>query len=661
MKKYGIDGYRIDAVIGNNYLNWRRADFPAVCPPNVDPVWWKKSLEENGGKMPDLQYERASLGCRQGGLQMLKGIRNAVKSNKVDGVILAEVDHAPYMQDADAIFNFPMASTIQKSSTRMPADRWTKILARWLDEGNFVYPKGSRWMQYFGSHDHQNPYHYLGVGAIRTLIGYAMMLDGIPMVYQDQDIGIGVFLKRMIAIRKALPELRRGTGRYASPAPMTLSAFRAYGNNYSVGLANIGPDSVQVRLADAIPEKLSEEGVFVLYSSEKSAPLADGNLTELAAKSVTVPPFSCQVLAFRPSGSASPFSENASKTVYPGMKRQEFSFLEKEDEYIVKSPVYQLTLSRKTGMITGFSDISGKRLFTGSGFITGPSPELQKDIAVENMEVDVIQGKMFVKITAQGNLNNSSPVTLRYLCHPEKVTVEGILEQPQGLPRAGLVFTGNSIDRWQVSSAEGLLDDYFSTRHMKGKPSREKDEGLFYYRMSGTPVMWQSALNPLSFEHPAIAAFSDGKGFEMKFRDLLSCPPDNIALLDKLSRRPGWAVAVYWKDQGPYPFTRKIPETSRFSFDIKPIDEPLEAPATTQWTAVGNVKFRNVSRGWEVDNGIYRLLSQRTGGCIQELQTRSGKVLIDQSHIFTNRGFRRRHSGKNEPYKLHNIPLQWIF
>ena len=645
MKKYGIDGYRIDAVIGNHYLNWRRADFPAKCPPNVDKVWWEKSLKENGGRLPPLPYERASLGCRQGGLEMLKGIRNAVESNKKDGVILAEVDHAPYMQDADAIFNFPLASTVRKTATRMPAAEWAEKLTRWLDDGNFIYPRNSRWMQYFGSHDHPNPYGYLGIGITRTLFGYAMMLKGIPMIYHDQDIGIGVFLKRIIAIRKALPELCRGSARYNSPAPEVLAALRTYEDKIAIGLANIAADPVDVLLADAVPEKLSAKGKYTLWSSDSATPLGTGTVDELLKKRVKLRPYSNVVYAFRSVGQASPFPAETAFQPAKTKAKSAFDFKETSDAVEVQAPQYTLSISRETGMISSFTGISGKKLLSGAGFIIEADPVLRQKPAVCKLAVRTHRETKGIRITATGKLNGS-PVTLEYFCTPAKVTVTGSLENGDALPRAGFYLKGSQIDRWQAVTSEGLLDDYFAVRHAKGTPNNKMAEGYINYRLQGLPVVWEADINPLSFNQPEITAFSGGDGVGLTFLNLLKQTPDNIAVLDKLGGENGWHTAIYWKELSLFP-AKKVTAGRSFSFDLKPTAKPLKTAETTPWTQVGKVKFRNISRGWEVDNGIYRMFLSRNGGSIRQLRGKSGAELISQSKVFTNKGFRRLHGGKN--------------
>lgn len=646
MKKYNIDGYRIDAVIGNHYLNWRRADFPAKCPPNVNKEWWEKSLKENGGKMPPLPYARASLGCRQGGLEMLKAIRNAVESNKKDGVILAEVDHAPYMQDADAIFNFPLASTVRKTSTQMPPVEWVRNLTRWLDDGNFIYPRNSRWMQYFGSHDHPNPFGFLGIGITRTLMGYSMMLKGIPMIYQDLDIGIGIFLKQIIAVRKALPELRRGDARYTSPAPLVLSALRTWQGNTAIGLANIGPDSAKVCLGNTTPDLVPAPGRFTIWSSEKTEPVASGTFAELSKQIIDLPPYSCQVLAFRPSGTSSPFPVKEEYPVAAVQKTENFKLTEKDDEYKVDANRYRFSVSRKTGMINYFAGTAGKKLLSGAGFITDTAPELFKTTAVPAMDVSVKQEKSLIHITAVGVVANGAKITLHYLCAPDKVTIQGDLENGDQLPRLGLALKGDKITRWQVSTAEGLLDDNFYPRHLKGIPGNKMAEGYCYYRYFGTPIMWQSDVTALSFARPEITAFSGKQGVKLTFRDLLHTAPDNIALLDKIAGKADWYTAVYWKDITPYS-AKKVTAARTFSFDLTPAEKLLQSVQKTDWQQVGNVKFRNVSRGWEVDNGIYRVQLLRGNGSIRYLRGKSGDVLIDQSQLFTNKGFRRLWGGPN--------------
>lgn len=654
MKKYQIDGYRIDAVIGNHYYNWRKKDFPSLAklPKNVPEDWWRSALTQNGGKLPPLPYERASLGCRQGGLEMLKAIKGAVKRNRPDGVILAEVDHAPYMQDGDAIYNFPLALTLSETATRMPSAEWAASLARWLDELNFANPRGTRWLQYFGSHDHLSPFGWVGVNKVKALMAVAMMLEGIPMVYHDQDVGIGVWLAKLIAIRRALPELRRGDGRYSTAGPGVFSAVRRYEGLSSVALINLSPDTARAELKEAIAVARPGTGRVAVWTPDASTPIAVGTAESLKSLSVELKPWAYEVLAFRPEGSPSPFPrEEAAVAPQPVKTDGAVAVTEQEESIDISAPAYLLSIGKSDGRLLRFSDRSGGELLEGSGFIVDPSFTFdQSPIRPAATEVKVENNGSGVTVTVKTVLPSGSTVGLSYRCGKDAVTLDASLEDAGAAPRAGIAFAAKNVTRWQVSSAEGLLDDFFTVRHAKGTPSQTMPEGILYYRLSGTPVMWQAETNPLAFEKPSILAFSNEHGVEFSVCDPLSGGLRNAMVLDKLGGKPGWHTAFFWQDVQPYPQRNNADgkETKCFSIVIRPTAAPLTDQGGSEWTGVGKVKLRNISSGWIVENDHYSVDLLRCGGVMRSLRSKSSKQeVLKNNQVYTNRGFRRKWGEKN--------------
>ena len=219
--------------------------------------------------------------------------------------------------------------------------------------------------------------------------------------------------------------------------------------------------------------------------------------------------------------------------------------------------------------------------------------------------------------------------------------------------RTGFAFAGSEITRWQVSTAEGLLDDFFVVRHLSGTPNQTMPEGILYYRLTGTPVMWQSETNPLNFENPSIVAFSGESGVEFSLCDPLDGELRNAMVLDKLAGKPGWHAAFFWNDVQPYSSDAVFPESidpgkREFSLVLKTIDTPLPEAETTAWTQLDGLRFRNVSRGWVVENDHYSVELLRCGGVMASLRSRgSDQELLRGNRVYTDRGFRRKWGPKN--------------
>lgn len=676
MKTYDFDGCRIDAIIGNHYVNWRKKDFPSLekVPAYVPEEWYRASLEQNGGKMPPLPYARGSLGCRQGGLEMLAAIRQAVKQNKPDGAVLGEVDHAPYMLGADAIFNFPMASTLSESATKMATSAWIAGLARWLDELNFSYPRGSRHLQYFGSHDHLSPFGWVGLNEVKALMAISMFLEGIPMVYHDQDVGLGIYLKKLIAVRQSLPEFRRGFGRYSTVGNGIFVSVRSYGNLRGIALVNCSPDAAEAELAEPLSIAAPGDGRFALWRPGAAEPVAVGTVEELRKLKIPLRAWGYEVLALRPEKAASPFAEVASadgakaraagEAAAAGKETGRVTVSEEENRIDVKASTYSFSLDRSTGRIVRFADAAGKELFHGAGFLldtdfalTAP-PEVPAgaEVKVLKAEEDGSEVTLSVRIplARKGDAaGETAAAEFLFHCTPDAVKLDAVLEGPLPSERTGFAFAGSEITRWQVSTAEGLLDDFFTVRHLSGTPNQTMPEGILYYRLTGTPVMWQSETNPLNFENPSILAFSGENGIEFTLCDPLDGELRNAMVLDKLAGKPGWHAAFFWNDVQPYSSDAVFPESSdqgkrKFSLVLKTIDTPPAEAETTAWTQLDGLRFRNVSRGWVVENDHYSVELLRCGGVMASLRSRgSDQELLRGNRVYTDRGFRRKWGPKN--------------
>ena len=584
---------------------------------------------------------------------MLQAIRGAVKRSNSNGAVLAEVDHAPYMQDADAIFNFPLALTLSETATKMSFDQWAASLARWLDELNFANPQGTRWLQYFGSHDHLSPFGWVGVNETKALMAVTMLIDGIPMIYHDQDVGIGIYLKRLIAIRMALPELRRGQGRYAAAAPGVFSAVRHYHGLSTIGLVNLSPDSAKAKLKDILGTAKLGTGRFSVWTPDASVPIAIGTAESLKSLEVDLQPWGYDVLACRPEGTASPFSslkeKNVAMTLAQDWKNDKVSASEMTGKIDVSAPAYSLSINKADGQVISFSDQAGKPLLEGTGFIVDTSVAFdQAPVRPNAVKTEISKNGSDIIVAVTSVLPSGSTVSLSYRCGKDSVRLEATVKESGLSPRLGIAFAAKDVKRWQVASAEGLLDDFFTVRHTRGTPSRTMPEGMLYYRHTGTPVMWQATTNPLAVEQPSILAFLNDSGVELSVCDPLSNGLRNAMVLDKLGGKLGWHAAFFWRDIQPGPQTNAGNETKSFSIVMKPITTPLVDKENSVWTTVGDVKLRNVSRGWMVENGKYSVELLRCGGTIRSLRLKSsGLDVLDKNEIYTDKGFRRKWGEKN--------------
>lgn len=209
---FGIDGFRIDQPYGSGY-NWRKRGFPSAETPvkYMDRKWLLESIaREKNHEMPPLEYERASLPHRQGGFEMIRNLRRSVKDKRADGAVLSEVLDNMISSTSDMtydLFFYKLTGIWEKSS---PGD-FVEILKRYLYEQEKASPPGTLFLRVFQNHDTDSRFGKLGAGAGRAAFAVCALTYGVPILFQNNDIGHGIFLKRLLEIRQSRPEYASGS------------------------------------------------------------------------------------------------------------------------------------------------------------------------------------------------------------------------------------------------------------------------------------------------------------------------------------------------------------------------------------------------------------------------------------------------------------------
>ena len=224
MQNYGVDGYRIDAIVGSHESNWD----------------------------PNIPYPRASMARLWGGLKMLERIRSTVKSIKPrEGAVLAEVQSARHWQWSDLMFDFSFASQVCQGWRREPAADYVAHLRDYLAEQNAIQPHGATWLRHLESGDSLRSQLWWGVEGMRAMYALSAWIDGIPMIYQGMESGHAFELKRINDIRRSRPELMSGESDYRAvrcDKPGVFTCLRRQGSRQSVVAINFNYEPVEARL-----------------------------------------------------------------------------------------------------------------------------------------------------------------------------------------------------------------------------------------------------------------------------------------------------------------------------------------------------------------------------------------------------------------------------
>lgn len=224
VKEYGVDGFRVDACSGSKDNNWN----------------------------PAVPYARASLAKMWGGLEMLRGIRAAVrKENPPFGAILGEVESTRHEAVTDAVYDFGFCYNLCRQWNVLDAGPYVSALQDYFEEQKLSEPRGALRLRHVESHDSLRAQGWYGVRGMHAMYALSAWIDGIPMIYQGMEDGHGYALAEINRIRRERPELSRGEACYRAvrcDVPGVFTCLRKLGEHSSVVVINFNRTPVQARL-----------------------------------------------------------------------------------------------------------------------------------------------------------------------------------------------------------------------------------------------------------------------------------------------------------------------------------------------------------------------------------------------------------------------------
>lgn len=584
MKNYGVDGYRIDAVGGSKVPNWN----------------------------PDIPYARASLSKLQAGFNMQSSIREGVKEeNPQHGGTLAEVGSDFFGMVSDAIYDFSGCYHVFQRARQMPAAEYASSLRRWLYECQYGSLKGLLRLRHSESHDSLRSQLWYGTEPARAIVALTTFIDGIPLLFQGQEVGNVETYAKLFAVRKALPEMQNANYDYLGvtvPDGVFAVGYEKDGLR-SIGLINFNETPIQFDLS--------------LPNGFELDPKAQNSVTAMLANAsvpvrertfpVSLKPFGFEVFALRAPVSAS-FQEL--KSQIPAEK----PIAAPENALELSGSHWKAFINRTTGLLTSMTQDGVE--------VLGPmSFSLETDAPAFPVPTDAPQTVIFVKKYGSASLQ------LTYAVKDDQLSVTAEWLGGGAPQNSALNFICPRAQTWSAATAEGLLRDHLIFRNEKHVDVNAR-HGI-YWRPLELDVLYDSLYQPL-WQNAFLTAEWANAGLKFAF------DPQNLpARVRWLNQFKGQKVlTASFSLNGP--LDAGIP--GRWTVALSPMtasaDEMAASAKPAPQTQTGAYSLRPTIGGWLFENEFYALRLTRFGS-IQSFVSKKvgGKPLFRSGTLYSDYGF----------------------
>lgn len=575
--EYGVDGYRVDATSGSKIANWN----------------------------PDIPYPRASMAQLQGGLGMLNAIRGAVKAEKpAEGGLLAETGGSLYGTVADAVYDFTACYNVFHGIRRQPVAEFVPQLRRWLHEQQYAEAADLLRLRHLESHDSLRSGGWYGLDGMRAMFAMDAWIHGIPMIYQEMETGHRVALQRILGVRHALPELRRGVPDYLSvQCPDTVFAcLRTLGDDVSIALVNFGEKPVNGSLKiplEALPAALRQDVKATdMLGGEAVEPKVSGRELRLSLK---LGALGYTVVALRANEAAAawprPEAWPVAGPVPPGGP---------PTADVPRGNQYLAPLDANTGLPM-WVRIGGIPVLDRADLAVDPATAAKAGQPVMTADgLDMLVERPF----------GDAKLTLRYHPTAEKLEVRGTWTGPEP-EYCALVWPVTDARRWSATGSEGRLEDTYRVKHL----TTDGVMGSIYWRPQGTAVVFDSLLQPFSADGGELSAVAGNAPVTFRFPG--NSLPARAQWLDRVGDDHRLTAVIALKDRDA-----PVDGVQPLAFDIVPV-KPGESPDST---------LRPVAGGWVYQNAHYRLELGRNG-VIRRLGDAKGATILRSHDLYTDTGY----------------------
>ncbi len=221
-KDYGFDGARLDVAGWGQCANWR------------NPL-------------------RANASVAYGGLQLNKVVRDAFRTVNRDAVILPEAGKPLAFRHADMLFDYPCYMAMRDITTQPDLAGWVRDMQKWLEWERHCYPsralKGL--VRFLENHDTVAAAQFFGAGPSQALMAICALMQGTPLIYQEQEIGFFDHLKAWLNLRQREQCFTEGDAQYTAVRashPHVFTFLRRARDGAAVVAVNLTGEPVECEL-----------------------------------------------------------------------------------------------------------------------------------------------------------------------------------------------------------------------------------------------------------------------------------------------------------------------------------------------------------------------------------------------------------------------------
>ncbi|MDO5580005.1 MAG: alpha-amylase family glycosyl hydrolase [Planctomycetia bacterium] len=593
VKEYGVDGYRVDAVSGSKIPNWN----------------------------PAIPYDRASFAKRQGGLNMLRALRGAVKSEKpAEGGLLAETSGSVFGAVSDAIYDFRGCYGIYHDLRKQEPALFVDHLRRYLHEEQYSEMEDLLRLRHSESHDSLRTQLWYGIEPGRAVVALTAFIYGIPLIYHEQEDGNFFVFQKLFGIKRRLPELQKGKPDYigVDVPPGVFAVRRSLEEKESIALINFNPVPIDFSL------NAGNQSVITDMINNAPAAVNSGSVP------VHLDAYQYNVFALRDPKEIPDLPINKSekknrekRESADRISSQSSTNSEKKDPHllVLANDKYRGEIDTRTGLLRSFA-IDGKQVLGPADLFLpkGLEDPANKDLSFTSSLVK--EGKV---CTFRKKIGKSL-LQIRYISQKETLRMESMWSGEEIPSDAVLSFSVPEAASWGVQTAEGFLSDEYRIRPEGGVPGTSS----IYRRTQGSPILYDSMLcpmYPLSEKGSFLSARTvKGSACFFSFIDL----PGRVRWASQLGDQKELTAMISWKSPEA---SSRLPLQWSLELGDKPIAKSLPKSEYSLIPMAG---------GWLFENEHYRLRLSRTGSIISLISKQdpqSKDLILEGGEIYTDYGF----------------------